>query len=284
MLTREEIGKYRKAEYAVGPLFINRWSPRAMSGEEVEEEMVMALFEAARWAPSSFNNQPWRFVFARRGTPPWETFCGLLTERNRTWAEKAALLVVVVSKTTFDYNGKPARTHSYDTGAAWENLALQGTAMGLVVHGMQGFSYAAAAEKLGIPEDHQVEAMIAVGRPGRKEDLPRDLQEDEFPAPRKPKACVVTSSMTISFFVCTRSSAIAATNAAPRQTDNSGSALAQGQAPVSSSTILRMMGILLEPPIMMLLSISPTRRPAVAMVLFTIERMCTQRGVTISSN
>lgn len=186
MLTREEIGKYRKAEYAVGPLFINRWSPRAMSGDEVEEETFMALFEAARWAPSSFNNQPWRFIYARRGGPHWETFFGFLTDQNKVWAGNAALLVVVVSKTTFDYNGKPARTHSFDAGAAWENLALQGTAMGLVVHGMQGFSYAAAAETLGIPEDHQVEAMIAVGRPGKKEDLPPDVRENEFPSPRKP--------------------------------------------------------------------------------------------------
>ena len=186
MLKKEEIGKYRKAQYAVGPLFINRWSPRAMSGEEIEPDMAMALFEAARWAPSSFNNQPWRFIFARRGGAHWELFFDLLTDQNKSWAGDAALLVVVASKKTFDYNGRPARTHSYDAGAAWENLALQGTAMGLVVHGMQGFDYGSAQEKLGIPDDHQVEAMIAVGRPGKKEDLPPELQEGEFPSPRKP--------------------------------------------------------------------------------------------------
>lgn len=185
MLKRDEIRKYRKAQYAVGPLFINRWSPRAMSGEEIGPDIVMALFEAARWAPSSFNNQPWRFIFARRGGEHWDLFFDLLTAQNKVWAGKAAVLVVVASKKTFDHNGKPARTHSFDTGAAWQNLALQGTAMGLVVHGMQGFDYDAARERLGIPEDHQVEAMIAVGRPGRKEDLPPELQEREFPSSRK---------------------------------------------------------------------------------------------------
>jgi len=186
MLTKAEIEKYRKAQYAVGPLFINRWSPRAMSGEEIDHDTVMALFEAARWAPSSFNNQPWKFIFARRDGAHWGLFFDLLTDQNKSWAKGAALLVVVASKKTFDYNGKPARTHSYDAGAAWENLALQGTAMGLVVHGMQGFSYAEAQEKLGIPDDHQVEAMIAVGRPGKTEELPPELQESEFPSPRKP--------------------------------------------------------------------------------------------------
>ena len=185
MRTKEGMANYRKPEYSVGPLFINRWSPRAMSGEETSHEEMMSLFEAARWAPSSYNNQPWRFVWARRGTEHWDRLFGLLAEGNKVWAKNAAVLVVVVSKTTFDHNGKPARTHSFDAGAAWENLALQGTAMGLVVHGMQGFSYERAKEVLGVPDDHQVEAMIAVGRPGKVEDLPQELQSREYPSPRK---------------------------------------------------------------------------------------------------
>ena len=185
MLTREEMSKYRKSEHSVGPLFINRWSPRAMSGEEMSLDELMSLFEAARWAPSSFNNQPWRFLFARRGTEHWETFSGLLTDSNKVWARQAAALIVVLSKTTFDHNGKPARTHSFDAGAAWENLALQGTAMGFVVHGMQGFSYRRAREELQVPEEYEVEAMIVVGRPGEKEDLPEELRQREYPSPRK---------------------------------------------------------------------------------------------------
>ena len=185
MLTKEEMAEYRKSEHSVGPLFINRWSPRAMSGEEIAHEELMSLFEAARWAPSSFNNQPWRFVFARRGTEHWEGLFGLLADSNKAWAYNAAALVVVLSRTTFEHNDKPARTHSFDAGAAWENLALQGTAMGFVVHGMQGFSYTRAKEELGVPEGYEVEAMIAVGRPGKKEDLPEELQDREFPSPRK---------------------------------------------------------------------------------------------------
>ena len=102
----KSIREYRKPEYDVNPVFLNRWSPRAMSGEGISEEDLMSLFEAARWAPSANNNQPWRFVFARRDTPHWQPFLDLLVDLNRAWAFRAAALVVVVSKTTFDHNGK----------------------------------------------------------------------------------------------------------------------------------------------------------------------------------
>ncbi|HPD57659.1 MAG TPA: nitroreductase family protein [Smithellaceae bacterium] len=178
------IRDFRKPEYDVDEIFLNRWSPRAMSGEEIEEKVLFQLFEAARWAPSSNNNQPWRFIYARRNTKHWDTFFDLLAEGNKNWAHNAAVLLVVVSKTTFD-NNKHARTHSFDAGAAWENFALQGSLLGLVVHGMQGFDYDEAKKVLEIPDDYQVEAMIAVGRPGRKEDLPDYQQEREFPSSRK---------------------------------------------------------------------------------------------------
>jgi len=178
------IRDYRKPEYNVDEIFLNRWSPRAMSGEEIDEKILLQLFEAAKWAPSANNNQPWRFIYARRNTPHWETFFNLLAEGNQVWAKNAAVLIVVISKTTFN-NNKHARTHSYDAGAAWENFALQGSMMGLVVHGMQGFDYDKAKEILGIPDGYQVEAMIAAGRPGRKEDLPDYQQEREFPSSRK---------------------------------------------------------------------------------------------------
>jgi nitroreductase len=179
-----EISKFRKPEQDVNEIFINRWSPRAMSGEEISEADLFSLFEAAKWAPSSNNNQPWRFVYARRNTPHWTTFFNLLAEGNQVWAKNAAALVVVISKTTFDSN-KPSRTHSYDTGAAWGSLALQGSINGLVVHGMQGFYYDKAKEALHIPDAYQVEAMIAIGKKGRKEDLPAHLQEWEAPSKRK---------------------------------------------------------------------------------------------------
>jgi nitroreductase len=179
-----DIRSFRQTEYEADPLFLNRWSPRAMSGEAIEPATLMRLFEAARWAPSSNNNQPWRFLYALRETGHWPLFFSLLAEGNRLWAVNAAALIVVSSKTTFD-NGKPSRTHSFDAGAAWENFALQGSLLGLVVHGMQGFDYDQARTLLHIPDPYQVEAMIAVGRPGTKETLPPHLAEREFPSSRK---------------------------------------------------------------------------------------------------
>jgi nitroreductase len=178
------IKDFRKPEHDVDKLFLNRWSPRAMSGEEIDEATLLSLFEAAKWAPSSNNNQPWRFIYGRRNTKNWTTFFNLLAEGNQGWAKSAAVLIVVISKNTFD-NGNIARTHSFDAGAAWENFALQGSLAGLVVHGMQGFDYDKAKEVLRIPDGYKVEAMIAVGKKGKKEDLPQYQQEREFPSARK---------------------------------------------------------------------------------------------------
>ena len=175
----------RVVDHSVLPIFPQRWSPRAMSGETVTEEELNTLFEAARWAPSAYNNQPWRFLYARRDTADWNLFFDLLVEPNKVWCKNAGALLVILSKTTFDFNGKPSRTHSYDAGAAWGYFALQGSASGLVVHGMQGFDYDRARTVLAVPDDYQVEAMAAVGRPGRKEDLPEDLQKREAPSDRK---------------------------------------------------------------------------------------------------
>lgn len=176
----------RKPGHEVDELFLDRWSPRAMSGEAVTKEELMTLFEAARWAPSSFNNQPWRILYARRDTEHWDTFLGLLVEANRSWAQDAAALLLFVSKETFDHNGEVYPTHSFDTGAAWENLALQATLSGLVTHGMQGFDYDRARAELNIPEGFRVEAMAAVGRPGDPSKLPERVRAREKPSDRKP--------------------------------------------------------------------------------------------------
>jgi nitroreductase len=181
----------RKPEYTVNPIFVNRWSPRAMSGEEISDDELFSLFEAAKWAPSSFNNQPWRFLYAKRKTSQWDHFFSLLSDGNKLWANKAAVLIVMISKKTMDYNDKPARTHTFDTGAAWENLALQGSLNGLVVHGMEGFDYEKAKVELKIPDEYKVEAMAAIGRPGKKTELPVDLQMREFPSDRKKIKAIV---------------------------------------------------------------------------------------------
>jgi nitroreductase len=175
----------RKAEYPIDDIFLDRWSPRAMSGEEISEADLMKLFEAARWAPSAYNNQPWRILYARRSSEHWPIFFDLLVDTNKVWARNAAALLLFISKTTFDHNGKPSITHSFDTGAAWQNLALQGFSKGFVVHGMQGFDYERAKEALKIPEGYHVEAMAAIGRPGDTESLPEELRKREFPSDRR---------------------------------------------------------------------------------------------------
>jgi nitroreductase len=176
----------RKTAYPINPLILNRWSPRSMTGEELDDDDIMSLFEAARWAPSSYNNQPWRFIYAKRNTKHWDRLFNLLVEANKIWTKNAALLVVVISRKNFEYNEKPARTHQFDAGSAWENLALEASSKGIVAHGMQGFDYEKARVDLGIPADFEVMAMIAIGKRGPKENLPPELQEKEKPTERKP--------------------------------------------------------------------------------------------------
>lgn len=181
----------RKSEYPIDTVFLDRWSPRAMSGEALSDAELMTLFEAAHWAPSSGNSQPWRFLYARRDTEHWPLFFELLNEGNRTWCHRAAALLVFISRTTNEKSGRALVTHSYDTGAAWMSLALQGWIKGLVVHGMAGFDYARAKDALHVPDDFTVEAMAAVGRLGPKEELPPQHLSREFPSQRRPVADLV---------------------------------------------------------------------------------------------
>ncbi len=176
---------HRKADYPVDPLFVDRWSPRAMSGESISQDELFVLFEAARWAPSAGNTHPWRILYAHRDSEHWPLFFDLLVDRNKVWCRNAAVLLLFISRTTNEQNGRPLVTHSYDTGAAWENLALQGTLKGLVVHGMAGFDYARAKAALNIPDDFHVEAMAAVGKPGPMSVLPEDFQARESPNTRR---------------------------------------------------------------------------------------------------
>src|SRR6266576_4899396 len=111
-----------------------------VASRDVGRRNFARLFEAARWAPSSFNAQQWRALYARRGTEHWETFFDLLVDANKAWAKNAAVLIVFISRKKFEHDEEPSITHSYDAGAAWENFALQGFHQGLVVHGMQGFA------------------------------------------------------------------------------------------------------------------------------------------------
>ena len=157
-----------------------------MSGESISPDELAVLFEAARWAPSAGNTHPWRILYAHRDTEQWPLFFNLLVERNQVWCRNAAALLLFISRKTNEQSGRALITHSYDTGAAWENLALQGTLKGLVVHGMAGFDYARARTTLNIPDDFNVEAMAAVGRPGPITALPEDFQARESPNTPRP--------------------------------------------------------------------------------------------------
>ncbi|MEI6581069.1 MAG: nitroreductase family protein [bacterium] len=174
----------RKTKYDIEDVFLERYSPRAMSGEVVKKEELMTLFEAARWAPSASNNQPWRFLYATSDTVDFNLFLSFLLEGNQTWCKRAGALLIGLSKRTSD-DGKLNPTPSLDTGAAWENLALQGTKMNLVIHPMAGYDAPLLRKELNISDDYNIELMIAVGKHGKIEDLPEYLREREKPSDRK---------------------------------------------------------------------------------------------------
>ena len=180
----------RHAAHAIHPMFVDRWSARAMSGEPLTTGELMPLFEAARWAPSAHNFQPWRMLYALRGTPHWTRFFELLNPGNQLWAQRGGALVLFIARRHYE-NGKPCPTHSYDAGAAWLSFALQAFASGFAVHGLQGFDYERARRELGVPETFSVEAMAVVGKPGNKVLLPEDLQRRESPNDRRPLAQTV---------------------------------------------------------------------------------------------
>jgi nitroreductase len=181
---------HRTADHTIDPLFLERWSPRAYDGSALEEAELMSLLEAARWAPSSYNVQPWRFIYARRGTAGWEGLLGLLIPNNASWAGQAGALLLLASDTLMQPPGaseaKPSHSHSADAGAAWAQLALQATRLGLQAHGMVGFDLERARSELGIPDRFRIEMMIAVGRQGDKAILPEALQAREHPNTRNP--------------------------------------------------------------------------------------------------
>ncbi len=175
----------RQSDHPIHPMILNRWSPRAMTGESLKEEELMPLFEAARWAPSAYNIQPWKFLYAKRDTQNWDKFFDLLVDFNKGWCKQAAVLGVIVSQKILEKTKKPSASYALDAGAAWENLALEGTFRNLVVHGMAGFDYVKAKEVLHVPDDYEVLAMFAIGKRAPKESLSEELQKREVPSTRK---------------------------------------------------------------------------------------------------
>jgi nitroreductase len=179
----------RKADHEVHPVFLQRWSPRAFSGEKMPQEDLLSLFEAARWSPSASNRQPWRFVYAHRGTGDFQKILETLDDGNQRWADNASVLAVILSKTHNLPSGgerRPAYTHAFDTGAAWSALALEATFSGYHAHAMAGIDRDKAMKVLDVPEGYRVEAGLAIGKIVAKETLPDDLKAREVPSQRIP--------------------------------------------------------------------------------------------------
>lgn len=173
--------KVRRAEAPVNRVFMERWSPRSFDPDyELGEEQLRTLFEAARWAPSCFNEQPWRFHLARRGSPAFALFLEPLAEGNRVWARNASVLVYVVGRRYFSKSGKENTTFEFDCGSAWMSLTLQARLMGLYTHGMAGFDRDAAGKLLKTGRTR--EKVIAAFVVGKKDDpsrLPEELAQRE---------------------------------------------------------------------------------------------------------
>ncbi len=178
----------RVSDFPIKPQFLERWSPRAFSDEAIPREALMTIFEAGRWAPSAFNSQPWRLIYGLRGSAAFDVLLGLLVPANQSWAAKAAALVAVASKPTLVWRGEESvsHSHSFDAGAAWQNMALQATAIGWHTHGMTGVDFARAAGELGVPSDYRLEAFFAVGRQGDPSSLPEFYRAVEAPNARNP--------------------------------------------------------------------------------------------------
>jgi nitroreductase len=180
----------RTADHPIAPQFLARWSPRAFSGETLPESKLLQFLEAARWAPSGFNAQPWRFIWGRAGTPAWQPIFSTLSAYNQGWARRASALVLVLSQQRWVAPGQAEaqdnRTHAFDAGAAWGHLALQISLSGWFAHGIGGFDRDAARAALGVPEGYSLHAVIAIGKLGDKALLPEALQARETPNSRLP--------------------------------------------------------------------------------------------------
>jgi nitroreductase len=174
----------------IAELIARRWSPRAIDPDQpLGREHLLTLLEAARWAPSCFGDQPWRYLIWDRFRDPagWRQAFECLAEGNQAWVRNAPVLLLSMAAPHFGHNDQPNRWAQYDTGAASENLCLQATALGLVAHQMGGFDSEQARARFNIPADHACMAMIAVGHPGPVEALPDALRERELaPRERKP--------------------------------------------------------------------------------------------------
>jgi nitroreductase len=179
----DEVKSYRKSEYPIIPIFLNRWSPRAYSDRKVSEQDLLTVLEAAHWAPSSNNDQPWRF-FVAKTDENLELFHSFINEFNR-WSFKAPVLILIGSD-KLRANGDPNGPHAFDSGTAWGFLALQAKVLGLITHAMGGFDRTKARTVLNVPDHIELHAVITLGYQGDKNELPERAREREVPNTRRP--------------------------------------------------------------------------------------------------
>ena len=187
--TLEELEQLKHAPAAPGveDLFLRRWSPRAFSNKDVSNEDLKKIFEAARWAASSYNEQPWRFFLGRRGDATYQKIFDALVEFNQRWAKSAPVLILSVASNKFGESGRPNQYSIHDTGAATANLSLQATALGLHTHSMAGFDHSGARKSFHVSEDYDIGAVTALGYLGDPTTLHDQLRSQETsPRQRKP--------------------------------------------------------------------------------------------------
>lgn len=188
----------RIASTEVDSIFVDRWSPRSFLEEPLSEQQISTLFEAARWAPSCFNEQPWLFLYATSAADRAK-FASLLVPKNQRWASRAPLIMFVLARRSFAGSGRPNRHAPFDAGSAWLSLALQARRLGLYAHAMAGFRYKAVFEELGVPEDqYDIMAAVVVGRLGPADALEEDIRAMEAPNARKPVSEVATTQYPLS--------------------------------------------------------------------------------------
>lgn len=196
-LTANEVNKMKYAQPSaegVVPLILERWSPRAFADRNVSAADLKTVFEAGRWAPSSYNEQPWRFFVGHRNSQTYKKILDALVPFNQDWAKGAPVLILGVAKTRFGHNDSPNNYAAHDLGAAMGLMALQATAIGLAAHQMAGFDWVKAREAFEIPEAYTMGSVMALGYQGELSDLPDKFQaQEQSPRSRKPLSEIVFS-------------------------------------------------------------------------------------------
>jgi nitroreductase len=197
-LSATEVNELKKAPPVEGvlPVVQTRWSPRSFADRNVDPADLAKVFEAARWAASSTNEQPWRFLVGARGSEAYSKILDALVPFNQSWAKSAPVLILGVTKTKFSHNGTPNPVALYDLGAAASYLTLQAAALGLATHQMAGFNADTARKSFEIPDEYHIGAVIALGYQGEPAALanPQLVDREVAPRERKPLSEFVFSS------------------------------------------------------------------------------------------